>query len=283
MFLTRPMLAARARRPEQILFPCLATPKLDGIRCLRVNGSAVSRAFKPIRNRFIAEYVASLPEGVDGELMAGDFNATQSAVMSEDGEPDFQFWCFDCWGLDSYEKRLERVAALTSPRVVQVLPTQLNSMEDFLAFEDECLGKGYEGVVTRSHGSPYKCGRSTLREQWMVKFKRYDDSEATIYDFAEGSTNLNPQVPNAFGLMKRPGGRSGKFLTGTLGAFRVYDPILDTRFEVGTGIGLTQELRQHIWDNKEQYVGRVITYSYQGIGTHGRPRFPSFLRFRDAE
>lgn len=36
--ITKPMLAGKCERPEDLRFPILATPKLDGIRCLKIVG-----------------------------------------------------------------------------------------------------------------------------------------------------------------------------------------------------------------------------------------------------
>ena len=75
-----------------------ATPKLDGIRCLKLGGKALTRSFKPISNRFAREWIeANLPDGVDGELMlrGGTFSETTSAIGRRDGQPDFVFHIFD--------------------------------------------------------------------------------------------------------------------------------------------------------------------------------------------
>ncbi len=89
----KPMLAATLDKLEDVKFPVLVQPKLDGIRCLIVNGEAVSKEFKPIPNKSIQSLLAGLPDGLDGELViAGietDFSDAQSAIMSEEGEPDF--------------------------------------------------------------------------------------------------------------------------------------------------------------------------------------------------
>jgi len=70
--ITKPMLAGKCEQPEALRFPVLATPKLDGIRCLKIEGRALTRSYKPISNRFAREWIeANLPDGVDGEL-AGD-------------------------------------------------------------------------------------------------------------------------------------------------------------------------------------------------------------------
>jgi len=96
--ITKPMLAGKCEQPEALNFPVLATPKLDGIRCLKIGGLALTRSFKPISNRFAREWIeANLPDGVDGELMlrGGTFNATTSAIGRESGELDFVFHVFD--------------------------------------------------------------------------------------------------------------------------------------------------------------------------------------------
>ena len=96
--ISKPMLASKCERPDLLPFPVLATPKLDGIRCLKLGGKALTRSFKPISNRFAREWIeANLPDGVDGELMLrdGTFSETTSAIGSRDGQPDFVFHIFD--------------------------------------------------------------------------------------------------------------------------------------------------------------------------------------------
>ncbi len=76
--------------PDKAQFPYLATPKIDGIRFLMVDGKAVSRSFKPIRNKYIQERLQCLPDGIDGDLTVGTtFQISSSGIMSIKGEPDF--------------------------------------------------------------------------------------------------------------------------------------------------------------------------------------------------
>ena len=96
--ITKPMLADKCERLHALNFPLLATPKLDGIRCLKLNGRALTRSFKPVSNRFIREWIeANLPDGLDGELIVKGttFNETAGHVGRESGEPDFTFAVFD--------------------------------------------------------------------------------------------------------------------------------------------------------------------------------------------
>lgn len=284
--ITRPLLCAKARELSDLRYPIWCTPKLDGIRALRMPSALVSRAFKPIRNPHLA--AAALPIGLDGELMhpSGSFQDTTSAVMSYDGEDGIEYWVFDLFANPSlpYYKRLEELQKLELPAFCRlVLPTEVANEAEFLAFEEATLAAGYEGVIARSALGIYKQGRSTLREHIAVKFKRFEDSEAIILGFQESQTNLNPQVANAFGLMKRPGGKSGKVPTGSLGGFIVRDIHTGVEFECGNGDGLTIALRQQIWNDRHAYIGRVIRYKYQSTGIKDRPRFPSFCGFRAQE
>src|SRR5258707_792756 len=95
----KPMLAGDA--PKDITFPVMASAKLDGIRCIVVNGVALSRSFKPIPNKHVQKILAEGFDGLDGELIVGEpgapdvYSKTNSAVMSQDGTPDFTFYVFD--------------------------------------------------------------------------------------------------------------------------------------------------------------------------------------------
>ena len=45
--ITKPMLAGKCEHPDALSFPVLATPKLDGIRCLKLNGRALTSFVRP--------------------------------------------------------------------------------------------------------------------------------------------------------------------------------------------------------------------------------------------
>ena len=118
----KPMLAVKADM-DQIVLPILVTPKRDGIRCLTVNGVAMSRSLKPIPNKFVREQLAGL-HGLDGELMLkGAFNDVQSGIMTEDGEPDFMYHVFDRFDSDAgYWARVQSIKDFAHPRVKIIVP-----------------------------------------------------------------------------------------------------------------------------------------------------------------
>jgi ATP-dependent DNA ligase len=125
--------------------------------------------------------------------------------------------------------------------------------------------------------APYSHGR----QRWALrKYKPEDDGEAVIVGFEEGKSNQNEIELNVFGYTKRPGGKGGHVPNGTLGRMLVQCPKFGL-LHIGSGKGLTLALRQQIWDNQEQHLGRTITYVYQAQGMLDKPRFPRFKGFRD--
>jgi len=153
MSIEQPLLAETAEEKDfpNIKYPVIGSPKLDGIRCLKVNGKMVSRNFKEIPNEYIAKDLACLvPEGFDGELLLKritrsprinqkkdpegyqkeldemakfntlaenkphliPFNYVSSEVMRFDGEPDYVYYVFDYVMGDGTQPYQERIKAL---------------------------------------------------------------------------------------------------------------------------------------------------------------------------
>lgn len=281
----RPMLAATAESEADIRFPCLATPKIDGIRCLKIDGQFVSRSFKPIRNPHLKELFGHLPDGVDGELLHldGNFQSTQSTVMSFDGSKDLQYLVFDVMKEGPYKDRLTNL--IREPRfgnnVRIIAPKLCEDVAQLLTFEERCINDGWEGIVTRTPDSPYKYGRSTLREQYMVKLKRFKESEARIMFIGEARQNLNPITPDAFGYARRPGSAAMSLGKDTMGYLTVVDVRTGVEFSIGSGFD--DALRAKVWADVPSHIGKIVRYRYQESGIKDRPRFPTFIGFRDVE
>jgi len=285
----RPLLAATLDDVNALQFPILATPKLDGIRFLKVNGKAVTRKFKSVPNHHVRSLLEKhLPDGVDGELMAdGTFNDIQSKLMSHDGEPEFSVYLFDYVekSLDvPYSERVAQLQKIFSRkskipfRVVVLVPKTINNIKELLKYEKECLDEGYEGVMIRTPSSKYKCGRSTVKEQILLKLKRFKDAEAVVVGFEEKMQNDNKQERDEFGLAKRSSKKDGLIPANTLGSLIVEDITTGVRF--GIGSGFDDDLKKEIWSHQRKYKNKIVKYKYQSIGTKDAPRFPVFLGFR---
>ena len=288
--ITKPMLASKCGDPQALPFPVLATPKLDGIRCLKVGGRALSRSFKPISNRFVREWIeANLPDGVDGELVlrGGTFSETTSAIGARDGEPDFVFHVFDMVveGLSQpYAHRMANLGywKITSDHVVKVLPVEIRNLAELEAFEEQCLAAGYEGVMVRTPDSPYKCGRSTEREAWLLKIKRFEDAEAVVLETYEGMSNQNEAGVDAFGRTKRSMAQAGMVGRGELGGFVVRHAQSGVEFRLGYNHVLGGVDRVSLWSRRDSLVGRLVKFKHQPSGAKDAPRFPKFVGFREA-
>ena len=284
------MLAVAAKELSEIQFPVLATPKLDGIRCLKINGKALSRSFKSIPNHHIRNWIEKhCPDGFDGEIICPKktFNETQSLVMTEAGDPEFNFWVFDYVKDDlnkGYASRIEDLREWCAEpgdhtNLILLLPTTLLSFESLVYFERQAVADNYEGVMVRTSGSPYKCGRSTLREGYLLKIKRFSDAEAVVIGFEEKLTNTNELTRDELGHAKRSSHKENLVPAGTLGTLIVRD--VETGLEFGIGTGFDAKTRQEVWDNPEKYLGKLASYQHQPSGMKEKPRFPSFRGFRD--
>ena len=288
----RPMLAGTPKDLSKIKFPVLASPKLDGFRCVKVIGKALSRSFKPIANTFVREYIeCNFPENIDGELMLADskatFNDISSAFRKHDGKPDFIFFAFDFITEAPFHERVELlnevVAKAADPRLIALPQSLVYTLDELLKFEELCLKTGYEGVMVRSINGPYKEGRSTEKEGYLLKLKRFEDSEAEIIGFEEQLHNENEKVVNELGKSSRSSHKENMVPAGTLGKFLVRDIHTGVEFKVGTGDGLTQHIRQDVWDNREAFLGTLVKYKFQPVGTKEKPRIPIWLGFRAKE
>lgn len=311
----RPMKAARGldeiTKDKLVYGSLLASRKLDGIRAMVLpdlsrGGSpvVVSLSLKPIRSAFVQRMFAK-PEfiGLDGELIAGPPNApdvfsrSTSAVMTIGCQDPVTFHVFDiCYPFEEAKrpfrhrqdiirnKLLRRtpfggdvcVEALEGFELVPQHP--VNSWNGVLDFESETLELGFEGVMLRSGEAPYKNNRATLREQYLMKLKRLEDSEAEIIDFVELMTNENVAVIDALGYQKRSASKEGKRGAQKLGALVVRDLKTGVEFEVGSGFD--DATRQFIWDNHKDYLDKIITYRYFPVGIVDKPRHPIFKGFR---
>lgn len=282
----KPMLAATVEDPQALQFPLYASPKLDGIRCVIPHGVPVTRKLKAIPNTELVnklrEATARLP--FDGELMlpGGDFNDVQSAVMKRDGDCSrVRFHVFDyIHPNEPFHKRHKLLKEVTSHHemIVRVPQVLIEAHDDLLEYEEEVLSQGYEGVMLRHPESPYKYGRSTLREHYLMKMKRFYDAEAEIIGFEERMHNTNEQTRNELGKAKRSSAKAGLVPAGTLGSFIVRDQVTTITFSIGTG--MDDNLRASLWKKRDKLIGQLVTYKYQERSKYGVPRFPVFKTIR---
>lgn len=289
----RPMLAGRAE-VHRLTYPVLVSAKLDGVRALVQGGELLSRSMKLIPNRYVQSLFGRDEfEGLDGELIVGlpnapdAFRATGSGLMSHEGEPDVHFYVFDDFGephgFELRHKLLkQRISKLRQYHLgarLTLLPhVVVKNEEELRFFEEECLKQGYEGVMIRSMSGPYKEGRSTSAEGWLLKLKRFEDGEAVVLGMEPLMRNHNPAKKNEVGATQRSSHKAGKVADELLGTLLVRDAMTGVEFGIGTGF--TEAQRVELWRRREELVGAVVRYKYFPTGSKDAPRFPVFQGFR---
>jgi DNA ligase-1 len=283
------MLAETITDFSRLQYPLLASPKLDGIRAVNLDGALVSRSLKPIPNAHVqALFGGSATRFFDGELICGDptaedvYRKTNSAVLSQDGEPEVTWYLFDYFESAPTQStaRLSHLREVASgvPNCV-VLDQHLVTCEDaLLALEEKALAQGYEGLILRALDGTYKYGRSTEKEGLLLKLKRWATDEAEILEVVELEHNRNEKTVNALGYAERSSHKENKVGGGTMGSLRVRDLKTGAVFSIGTGF--TAKDRAAIWAEKEAVIGKIVSYNHFPIGVKDLPRFPTYKGFR---
>lgn len=294
----KPMLSGKVIDTANLPYPMLASPKLDGIRSLNLQGnSLVSRNLKAIPNRHAQRLFAVIDTlRFDGELICGSptakdcYNATNSAVMSIEGTAPLKFYVFDHFEYpdqpftDRYHLLMKEVAGLPNIEIVeQVL---VKDEAELLAYEEKVLGQGYEGVMLRRMDGKYKFGRATDaigrggKGAELLKLKRFTDDEAQIIGFEELLSNQNEATKDELGHTERSSHKENMVPMNTLGALIVKDMKTGVEFNIGTGFDA--DTRQRLWDGQQELLGQIVKYKHFAVGAKDKPRFPVFLGFRDA-
>jgi DNA ligase-1 len=254
----------------------------------------MSRTYKELPRPETHFMFAQYPN-LDGELIVGDptdgdvvYNRTQSYVMSADERPmlDLRYYVFDLANEKHLNAPFKLRLATAQAIVIQAKDPQLYyvehrliwSYEELIAFEEECLEAGYEGIMIRDPEGPYKNGRSTMRQGWLIKLKRFEDLELKIVGFEEAFENTNEDVRSELGYAKRSQSKEGLIPSGTLGKFLV--EFQGQVVPVSCGSFKHHE-RQHIWDNQEVYFGELLKVRHFPKGVKDLLRFPRAIGFRD--
>lgn len=299
---------------QDIQFPQLVSPKVDGIRAvvrevteqdfttlteegptsgLIATPTVLSRNLEKFRSAQVAQRFGDMLH-CDGELAydptAPDcLHVTQSHVSSFNKPCEtlkyYVFdWCEDAMCMEPYYLRLEKLTGFVEMRqnpFVEVLPQlHVDTLDELLAAEEEYLAQGFEGIMFRSPVGHYKHNRATYRENLIYKLKRFTDSEAYIVDIVEGETNTNARETDARGFSKRSSAKVGMVPNGMVKHFVCKDIKTGEDVNVMPGV-LKHAQRKYILENNEEFIGKILTYRYFGYGVKDRVRFSRFIAFRE--
>ena len=269
-----PMLAHPfEKQGEKIVYPCLAQPKLDGMRCIAIkkgdNVTLWTRTRKPIYScPHIVEAVRSLPVEditLDGELynhdLKNDFEKIISAARKDEPSKDshlVQYHVYDMVQDDTDFVDRIRFFKQTdiSDSVIHVVPTiKVEAVEDVPSVYDKFAKQGYEGAMLRNAKGHYEYRRSVN----LIKVKKFDSDEFTIVGAEEGRGKLAGHL-GAWVLETKDRNKFKAKMSGSVDRLKVF------------------------WENWEGYVGKPLTVQYQELtGKSSVPRFPVGIEIRDYE
>jgi DNA ligase-1 len=293
----RPLLARAVGADEKLRYPLIASPKIDGVRCVVIGGVPTSRALIPLPNRNLASL---LPwdelNGLDGELVIGPpnapdaYNRTTSAVMSHNASLDgLVFYVFDDFSapsepyfmrlMSAYDRRHDGKTAMYA-NIELLASHECNARSEIDRWDDSYTSRGYEGLMLRDPMAAYKFGRTAKKGAELLKLKGWKDSEAVIIKVHPLMRNTNAQERNELGLAKRSTSQANLVPDSLVGSFDVRDVHTGVEFNLGGGPWFTDQNRREAWAARDTLPGQLMKYKFQPSGTKDKPRFPGALGFR---
>lgn len=272
----KPMLATSFSE-KRVKFPCICQPKYDGVRCTISEDSdgihIISRKGKPYKIPHLEKWAKNnrslLP--LDGELYNHkelSFQEIISAVKRVSEITDkIRYVVYDkpVSGINNNDRWMQ---LLSDFEKVKDAPAYISdyticcSMKQIKEYHDECVAKGYEGIIIRNLDGEYEFG---FRSNDLIKYKEFDEEEFEIADVIEATGR---DAGTAVFVLYLPG-YEGEEITA------------DNTFKAKPQG--TRELRKEYFDKAGSIIGMKVTVQYQGLSDDGVPRFPSAKSIRDYE
>lgn len=306
----KPQLAEDAQL-DKVVFPCIAQPKIDGVRAMNLNGTLTGRSLDPFKGFGITEYFSTQQLiGFDGEMTLGSkpncdarlCSMTTGAMGRFKGVsemPDLHWWVFDLITPHhmelSYEQRYyqlsNQIKMLKHPRVHVVPQFIINNewaLQDRIA---RFAADGFEGTIIRNPRSVYKPGRSTAEGQlWRVK--PWSDFEILVTGITEGQSNGNEAKKNTLGRTERSSAQAGMTPNGQVGSIQgtlladFHDPVTGKLLfakglpiTAGSGEMSVVEATDY-FANPHRIVGHIAKVKTMTHGVKDLPRFPTYVSHR---
>jgi DNA ligase-1 len=260
-----------------VVYPTFVQPKLDGYRCIYLEGKLWSRTGKPFSNKNLATYFKSLSKVgdnvLDGELYVKDmtFNALQKVLNTEDGKlpKGLKYYVYDTVPLAdwkkkktkiTYGKRLTKVRELLTgsvsdfTKVIDIANDLCETPQEVIDLYKKYLKAGYEGVMLKRIDGLYLWKRATVNSGEMLKLKPFTSADLRIRSIYEGEGNFQ--------------GKAGGVVVDFNGV------------AVSVGSGFDIPTRENMASKPDEYIGKTVEVKYFEETEDGSLRFPVFTRFR---
>lgn len=297
---------------DQVKFPCIVQPKIDGVRALNLNGTLTGRSLKPFEGFGITErFSGGQYLGLDGEMILGSkpnctdrlCSLTTGAMgrfKGVDAMPDLQWNVFDLVLSVTvnlpYEERYRLLARhvdqLHDERVKLVPMYVVDNAKHLEHNISEFFAAGYEGTIIRNPHAPYKPGRATQKGQELWRVKPWADAEILVTGVSEGEVNTNEAKKNALGRTERSSAKAGMVNNGQIGSIQgvlladFHDPftgklLFAKGLPITVGSGeMTVNEAEYYFKNQKEIIGHVVKFKHMTHGVKDLPRFPTYMSHR---
>ena len=291
-----PMLAEKyTEKLIEDSFPVMVQAKLDGIRCIvqKENDKLVARSrngkefdtLKLILDDLIPLFDEYPNLILDGELynhnLKEDFNKIISLVRKkkpaniskawmdilEETKEKIQYHIYDIPQVNGPEDMDTEYWTRTVEFVHELKTTDLwpdnlrlvqtwwcDDAERVSQIYDHHVNGGYEGSMIRLNK-----GYETSRSKSLLKYKEFKDAEYLVIGIDEGDGNRSGTAKH---LVCKDVDSGKVFNSNIKGSFEWYAELLE---------------------NKDDYIGKMVTIQFANLTPDGIPRFPFALAFRDYE
>lgn len=293
---------------DEIIYPILASYKLDGVRIVFYKGQILTRSLKQLPNkqlRFKFEAIRKYTEDnqciLDGEIYSHEltFQEIISFCMTQDFEDkksvkkfgkvmtipeSLKFYCFDMIIDDdinlSFKTRINNIKfAHITLELLNIEQWSCFSKEDVENLFENALDNGYEGLILRDPNGRYKFGRGTIKEGIIYKVKPFRTFDTEVIGVVQ-ATEVNEDAEkktNELGRSVTSKKKGDRHLIEKASAFVVnYEDK-----ELKVTLAMTDEEKEEVWRNKETYIGKWIEYKGMLVGSKDVPRHPVMIRFRE--
>lgn len=280
--------------PTEMEFPLIASYKMDGCRMLFNKGELQTRSGKPVVNirihekyEWLKKLTKTLDIVLDGEFYCHGMprNEITSYFMSQDKEiPEgLEFWCFDYLD-DSYETtnfgtRHHKMMEFCDRHKIQYPQSFfVKDPEAADSIMSQALQDGYEGLILLSPGSMYKHGRITLPSGDGYKMKPYRTYDSKIIRVIQ-ATEVDPEAEKKIDELGRSvtSKKKGDRVPVDKAASFV---VLWNGKEVQPSLSMTDEEKKEVWENREDYIGRVVEWRGLANGMKDVPSHPTTVCMR---
>lgn len=239
---------------DQNITGWVMSEKLDGIRAYWNGKHLISRGGKIIHapKWFTENYP---PFEIDGELWTkrGDFEHISSIVRDKNPSEEWReikHCIFEVpHAKGNLSERLKKVTPYEGKTIKIIKQIAVKDKAHLQWYLKEIEKKSGEGVVVRDPNTPYIDKRTSK----ALKVKTFQDAECKVLGYTRGKGKYK-EVTGAIECQLESG----------------------VTFKIGTG--LSDKTRAN-----PPKIGAMVTFKYQSLTKYGKPRFPVYLRVRDAQ